>query len=167
MKRNRLSAITVVLLAVVYTMLTSRSPSNTTTSQEGGGKDAILVKDLTPQRVIGHLGHPLGTVVRVTGTALDADTTRRKADAGKAMLRIEAVNGLALDPHFLVPVDRAEKGVVKPKPGESFDYYVHEHGEFDGVVVLPSEVGIERPVITHDGFQYRARITIHKTLLEP
>jgi hypothetical protein len=113
-------------------------------------------------RVIGHLGHPLGTIVRVAGVSVDGGTTRRRVDVGKTLLRITTVNGTKLKQPFTFPFARAAKGVTKPEPGERFDYYVHEWGAFDGTVHVPESLGIDRPMIANDGFHYRPQITIHK-----
>ena len=53
----------------------------------------ISVADFGNKNVIGHLGHPLGTVVHVTGIAVDGKTTRMKRDMGKTLLEIHTVNG--------------------------------------------------------------------------
>jgi hypothetical protein len=121
----------------------------------------ILVASLENQLPVGHLGVPLGTVVRVTGKAFDGSETKLKSDAGKTLIRIVTVNGKEL----AEPVDfeflRASKSVKKPAPGEKFDYYVHEYGEIDGVVTPPKELGIEDVLVAHDGFHYRRHLTVH------
>lgn len=124
----------------------------------------ISVADFRTNNVIGHLGHPLGTVLRVTGKAVDGNTTRMKRDTGKTLLEIHTVNGEKMEKQILFEFHRASKSVAKPKPGEMFDYYVHEYGAFDGVVVPPKELDIDFPMIAHDGFYYRRNITIHKSL---
>ena len=124
---------------------------------------AVSVKQFGPSNVIGHLGKPLGTVVRITGVCLDGSKTRRRADLGKTLLEIQTVNGTKLQRPFIVPFLRAAKGIAKPKDGDAFDYYAHEWGEFDGVVTIAKELEIERPMVANDGFHYRPQITIHKS----
>lgn len=124
----------------------------------------ISVADFGNKNVIGHLGHPLGTVVHVTGIAVDGKTTRMKRDMGKTLLEIHTVNGEKLKTKASFEFRRAPKSLAKPEPGTKFEYYVHEYGAFDGVVVPPKELGIESPMVAHDGFYYRHRITIHKSL---
>ncbi len=121
------------------------------------------VKQFYSGKVIGHLGHPLGTIVRVTGVCIDGDKTRRKADLGKTLLEIRIVNGSKLEHPFVVQFSRAAKDVLKPKDGDSFDYFAHEWGEFDGIVTIPDGLGIDRPIVANDGFYYRPQITIHKS----
>ncbi|MBP3957481.1 hypothetical protein J8F10_19715 [Gemmata sp. G18] len=122
----------------------------------------VSVASLEDQLPVGHLGVPLGTVVRVTGEALDGSTTGAKADAGKTLLRIVAVNGKELAKPVVFEFLRAPKDVKEPKAGEKIDYYVHEYGEFDGVVTPPKELGIEGPLmIANDGFHYRRHLTVH------
>ena len=36
----------------------------------------ISVADFNVSKVVGHLGHPLGTIVRITGVAVDVDQYR-------------------------------------------------------------------------------------------
>ena len=114
------------------------------------------------RNVVGHLGYPHGTVLRVTGTCIDGDTTGRKADVGKTLLNIDSVNGKTLTPPAIFPFERSAKGIAKPSPGDMFDYYVHEWGTFDGIVEMPKGLGIDRPTVANDGFAYRPQITVHK-----
>ena len=123
----------------------------------------IAVKQFGRNNVIGHLGHPLGTVVRVTGICVDGETTRRRADLGKTLLEIRTVNGVSLDRPFTFEFRRAAKNVIQPSPGDDFDYYVHEWGTFDGMVSAPAEFSIERPTVANDGFHYRPQVTVHKS----
>jgi hypothetical protein len=110
---------------------------------------------------VGHLGVPLGTVVRVAGEAIDGDTLMYKAASGKTYLRIATVNGKDLEHPVDFEFARAPKDVKKPTAGEKFDYYVHEYGHFDGEVKLPKELGIKKEMIANDGFYYRRYVTVH------
>jgi|688.fasta_scaffold368044_3 hypothetical protein len=121
---------------------------------------AISVESLEAARVIGHLGHPLGSVVRVTGTAEDG---KAKGDLGKRLLKVETVNGKRLEKPVYFSFNRAAQGIDTPDSETHFDYFVHEWGSFDGEVELPKELGAEEPGIAHDGFSYRREITIHKS----
>lgn len=124
---------------------------------------AVSVKQFGTKTVIGHFGHPLGTVVRITGTCIDGDRTRRRADLGKTLLEVRTVNGKELEHPFIVPFLRAAKDVPKPVDGDRFDYYAHEWGAFDGIVSIPDEFAIDQPMVANDGFRYRPQITIHKS----
>lgn len=128
--------------------------------------DTISVTTFQQKNVIGHLGHPLGSVVRVTGTSVDGDETRSKANSGQTLLKIETVNGKQLAKPIYFTFRRAASGIDKPEFGRPFDYYVHEWGAFDGVVEPPKDLGIEYPNIANDGFHYRREITIHKTNID-
>jgi hypothetical protein len=121
---------------------------------------AISAESFETEHVIGLLGHPLGSVVRVTGTAEDGNT---KGDLGKRFLKIETVNGKRFEKPVYFAFNRAAQGVDTPDTGTRFDYFVHEWGRFDGVVELPKEVGGEELSTAHDGFSYRREITIHKS----
>ena len=123
----------------------------------------ISVDAFQPERVIGHLREPLGSIVRVTGVSVDGDETRRKADSGQTLLKIETVNGKRLEEPVYFTFRRAAEGIEKPEAGIPFDYFVHEWGSFDGVIDPPKELGIDAPIVAHDGFYYRPEITIHKS----
>ncbi len=105
----------------------------------------------------------LPSVLRVTGMSVDGDETPRKADSGQTLLKIESVNGKQLANPVYFTFRRAADGIEKPKAGKPFDYFVHEWGSFDGVIDPPEELGIEEPIVAHDGFHYRPEITIHKS----
>ena len=122
---------------------------------------ALSVTKFEGTMPVGYLGVPLGTVVRVTGVAIDGDTTRRKADAGKTLLLIEVVNDKKLPRPILFEFLRAAREVRKPAAGVRFDYYVHEYGHFDGVVEPPKELGINTLPVANDGFYYRRYVTVH------
>jgi hypothetical protein len=126
----------------------------------------VSVTEFRTSSVIGHLGHPLGTIVRVTGTAIDGNTTRVKKYSGKTLLKIQTANGHDLDSPVTFEFMRAERGIDKPKARTKFDYYVHEYGQFDGVVAPPTELNIKSSSagIPNDGFYYRRHITIHKSM---
>ena len=162
---RRISLATILafcLMAVVLAQHADRKPKGDNALPPKN--DSISVTRFNEGKVIGLLGHPLGTVVRVTGVALDGDSTRAKADSGKLLLSVETVNGTKLTKPRVFEFGRADRSVVEPKPGDTFDYYVHEYGEFDGVVEPPEELGIEYEEVAHDGFYYRPYITIHKSL---
>lgn len=126
-------------------------------AQESVKPARIPVSSFGRDNVIGYLGQPLGTFVRVTGLAVSGESTQRRADAGKTLLQVEAVDGRQLGQPITFEFQRAANGISKPAPGQRFDYVAHEWGVFDGVVQLP---GV--PAIASDGFYYRRRITIHK-----
>lgn len=126
--------------------------------QEAVKQDTVSVTQFGRSNVIGHLGKPLGTLVRVTGVAIDGDSLRLKKYSGQTLLQVETVDGRGLErraPYFLF--QRAAKEILMPLAGQRFDYIVHEWGAFDGVVQLPGE-----PAVANDGFYYHAGIAIHK-----
>jgi hypothetical protein len=130
---------------------------------EDRGTETISVKAFGLKNVIGHLGHPLGTVVRVTGTCVEVDRWCMKMDSGQTLLRVEFVDGKKLDRPYVFRFSRAAIGIAKPSPGDKFDYYVHEWGAFDGHVTIPDGLGINERIVANDGFHYRPQITIHKS----
>jgi hypothetical protein len=135
------------------------------TRQQQPAEPLISARSFSQDNVIGYLGKPLGTVVRVTGTASDGSETTMKALDGKILLNIETVDGQPLKTPARFEFLRARNEIEKPQPGDRFDYHVHEYGSFDGVVEPPRELGIKYRPVAHDGFHYRKQITIHKSNL--
>jgi hypothetical protein len=128
-------------------------------------KDAgpVSVRTFEGRPPVGYLGHPLGTVVRVTGVCIDGDLISQKLYAGKTVLRVEAVNGRKLPGPTDFFFDRAAGGVPKPKPGQRFDYTAHEYGSFDGIVRVPEEPGAARVIgVAGPSFGYQSHLEVHK-----
>jgi hypothetical protein len=127
----------------------------------------VSVQSFNQQKMpIGYLGHPLGTVVRVTGVCVDGATVS-KVWSATVVLRVETVNGgkLKQPEDFAFPWD--EKEVPKPKPQQRFDYYVHECGTFCGVVKLPKELEIDGGNVigvAAPRFHFDAKLSIHRSL---
>ena len=166
---NTITSFVLVVLAVGISSALIQQPekgSPAETKSNGSNvlaAETISVVDFTADNVIGYLGQPLGTVVRITGMALDGDSTNMKRNIGKTLLEVHKVNGKELKEKVVFDFHRAGKSVGEPKLGKNFDYYAHESGAFDGVVEPPDELGIDSPRVAHDGFYYRPRITIHKS----
>ncbi len=139
------------------------SDSSTMSAEEKSSQKPVSVKQFAAVKVIGHLGYPLGTVVRITGICVDGDRARRRADVGKTLLEIRAVNGTPLKRPFVVPFERAAVEVTKPNDGDLFDFDAHEWGTFDGIVAVPKDLGIHKPMVANDGFHYRPKVTVHKS----
>ncbi len=87
-----LLATLVAVTAFAQTQRSGKASDTETTNEVVSSNAFISVAEFTADNVIGYLGHPLGTVVRITGTAVDGDTTRRKRDRGKTLLEIHTVN---------------------------------------------------------------------------
>jgi hypothetical protein len=154
----------IVAVSVAVFAWAQDSPS---TKPKVADEDSISVESFNQKKVIGYLGQPLGTVVRVTGVSVDGATLRTKGADGKTFLRIETVNGKKLKSPVDFQVPHYEKDVQKPKPEERFDYYVHEQGEFEGVVHPPAELGLAKNgnVIGLAGpvFHYQRAVVIYKS----
>jgi hypothetical protein len=142
-----------IAIGVLITMNTKSQ-----TAPQPADPKPIHVNSLMPVP-IGFLGIPLGSVVRVTGEVIDGDTLRLKAASGYMYLRINTVDGRKLESavDFQFPDHK-----YIPKSGSKFDYYVHETGEFGGIVQIPKESGIKN--ITPQGtmFGYQPKLVIHK-----
>ena len=161
-RRPAVAVSTMILGSVLSAVALGSFALATPAPEEHPSDGTVSVKQFGSGNVIGHLGHPLGTVVRITGVCLDGSKSRRRTDSGKTLLEIRTVNGSRLERPFVVPFSRVAKGVSKPKNGEAFDYYAHEWGEFDGIVAIPKDLNIDVPQVANDGFYYRPQITIHK-----
>ncbi|MEM9701451.1 MAG: hypothetical protein AAF907_03290, partial [Planctomycetota bacterium] len=133
-------------------------------ADDGQAAKTISVRDLRTESTIGLLGKPLGTVVKVTGIAVDGDTTGWKADLGRTLLRITSVNDARLKHsvtfrYFTGNLD--DGGTFDPQPGDRFTVWVHEEGGFSGVVEMPRELrGGDRFAFAHDGFYFRSELDV-------
>jgi hypothetical protein len=121
----------------------------------------VFVESFWKQMPVGRLGVPLGTVVRVSGEAIDGSALKLKGAEGKILLRITTVNGRALSNTPAFYFERAPSSLKPPAPGEKFDYYVHEYGEFDGAVTAPAELGLNEQPLQGPGFGFQSKISIH------
>ncbi len=144
------------IIAVLLVSLGSRE----LTSSQSKAAPKIYVSDFQKDNVIGNLGFPLGTVVRITGTIFDGEEIGSKALSSETMMKVMTVNGhkIPSPPVFIHPGKKEDR----PVPGSTFDYYVHESGAFRGVVDPPQELGIQYEPIAHDGFYYHSELVIHK-----
>ena len=131
------------------------------TAKKKSSAESVSVTSFGSDNVIGLLGQPLGTVVRIQGISVDGNSTRRKADSTKTLLKISSVNGKNLDCPVLLPFERAASDMSPPVVGKTFDYYAHEWGSFDGVARIPKGIPVKSPMVAHDGFHFRHHITIH------
>ena len=157
MKTGKMPLAALAGLVALFSLTQTQAP------EKSKHEEMISVEALRPEKVRGLLGQPLGTVVRVTGESVAGDSTLPRTLAGKTILKIETVNGKRLEKPVYFPITRGPSKLAEPANGERFDYWVHEFGSFDGVVIPPKELGIETPDIAHDGFWYRPEIVIHKS----
>jgi hypothetical protein len=86
--------------------------------------------------VIGSLGCPLGSVVRVGAVVVDGVSTRRKADDGRYLLDIVEVDGKRVDG----PTRVAFSDPSKQLPADVFERYVQVTGE-PAKTLTPSIIG--------------------------
>lgn len=155
---SRRITIAIVLSVAFLVSISSDLPSNPPKPVP-----KINVSDFRVENVIGRLGHPLGTVLRITGEAMDGNETRWKRDMGATLLKVLTVNGQVLSEPQIFRFHRAYEEINKPAFKSQFDYYVHEWGAFDGAVYLPAELKTYTLIPASDGFYYHSEITIHKS----
>ena len=153
----RLILLSIASVGCVALLVGAQVPQRANPAEE----KSISVTSFMGKMPIGRLGVPLGTVVRITGVVIEKKKPHAKADEGKTFLRISTVNGKALDHPVEFEFGRAPVEVKKPSLHEKFDYYVHEYGEFDGIVVPPKELGIKDDPIAGLGFHYSSLLTLH------
>ena len=123
-----------IVLAVASLMPVMVCPPTPGQRRPKSGPESISVSRLNRGRVIGSLGRALGEVVTVEGEIADGSDTRRKADEGKLLLRVRAVNGRPLKPEVVLdfsPFPSAE--IRNPAAGAAFKYTGYETGGFSGV----------------------------------
>ena len=118
----------------------------------------MSVSKLNRSKVIGSLGRPLGEVVTIEGIVADGDYTRRNADAGETLLRVQTVNGRVLKReavfHFR-PFEGAD--MKKPTAGMKFKYVGYETGGFSG---MPDKAFDYVPRVATDGYYFSTSLVI-------
>ena len=123
--------------------------------------DASLLFRPERTKIIGGLKSPLGTVVRITGVCIDGTQTRISEYKGKLLLDIETVDDVHMDklPLYIHPAQLGAEQL--PGVGDTFDYFVHECGEFSGQVDLPPGIGPAGPEESVGHFGFKLRLKIH------
>lgn len=130
----------------------------------------LSIADLNCRPVIGRLGVPLGTLVRVHVVVVRGDDTRSKGDAGAYLVRVERVDDKPLvsppELHFVsmftepqlpsnvsglpLLLGRLEGDALEPEKqrslessfvGRSFDFRAYEVGAFDGIPSNMNDAG--------------------------
>jgi hypothetical protein len=91
-------------------------------------KRPIAYSDLSTTPVIGALGLPLGEIARVEGAYVEGKT---KADVGLLLLRVDKLNGRALDKPVVLRRG-GEEPVPATKAGQRFKLLGYETGGFVG-----------------------------------
>jgi len=130
------------------------------TSSSAGKKtkrEAISISKLNSSNVIGFLGYPLGEILTIEGIAAGGDYTRRKADAGKTLLRVQAVNGEGLKSEVIFQFASAHAGITTPAPGTRFKYVGYETGGFSG---LPEKAFDYIPRVPDSGYSFTTSFVI-------
>ena len=90
--RNTIVSIVIIAFVVGTAFALTQCASQSSRTKPAAEKETpnesekILVANFNIRAVpIGYLGHPLGTIVRVTGTAISGDATRMKKYSGKTL----------------------------------------------------------------------------------
>src|ERR1700730_17149750 len=95
---------------------------------------SIHLSELRRNRVIGSLERPLGEVITIEGIVADENYTRRKADAGELLLRVQDVNGQPLKRAVIVPSHPFQDAdITNRSAGTKFKYIGYEPGCFSGI----------------------------------
>ena len=125
-------------LSVIFTAISLMSLTTCGTAlgqgRPKGDTKPIRASELNRSKVIGSLGYALGEVVIIEGVIADENYTKRKADAGKFLLRVQAVNGKALKEEAVFEFSPfSGVGIRNPVVGARFKYTGYETGGFSGV----------------------------------
>lgn len=147
-----------VLCLSVFTVLALlgfSSPANDKSAKR------FYAEDFGKDNVIGALGYPMGTVVRITGKSLGEDKSHMKAYEGVTWLEIESVNGKKLERpikrfHYRF-IDSSYSTAESPvlEEGAPFDFYVYETCGYNGFVQMPDELKLELlPGLAGRGFRF-------------
>lgn len=126
-----------LLLHLIVSLLTAGATWSVAAAQDQRTRPntkPIHVSRLNSSNVIGSLGRPLGEVVTIEGIAADENYTRRKADTGEILLRVQAVNGKALKREAILACHHYRGAEMKkPSAGMKFKYVGYETGGFSGI----------------------------------
>ena len=92
----------------------------------------IPIDEVRKRGILGDLGHPLGTIVRVEGEVIAWEGKYGKASESETLLHMETVNGTKLEQGVIFFYRGAEAD--KPKVGDKLKYIGYETGRFEGLV---------------------------------
>lgn len=126
----------------------------------------FYAEDIQRGKLIGVLGYPMGTVVRITGKSLGKDQSGAKSLEGVTWLEVESINGKKLERsirrfqyHGISGFYSAQESPVLEK-GEPFDFYVYETCGYHGLVDIPKE--LDRELTAHiAGVPFSFDISLH------
>jgi hypothetical protein len=128
------------------------------------GEKTLTLPDLGRCRIIGTLGKPLGTVVRIDGAAVDDGYRRLKSDEGETLLKIEKVDGRKPAGEVIIRLmPSALASITCPKTGQRFSLIGYETGGFTGI---PGEAFKYIPQAATAGFQFETHFEALKDCLK-
>lgn len=154
MKRAAIGSCLLLSVATLSASLGRHSSGSQTDSP-------ITFKELDDRGIEGTLGHPLGTVMEVSGRVV-ANTSRAKGDVDEPFfLRIEEVDGHKLyQPRLFsctaMPLVRSAPDL---KVGDTFRCIGYESGGFQGT---PGDVFKHVPVAATKGFGFAVNFAVVK-----
>lgn len=121
-------------------------------------RGAISASSLNSEKVIGSLGRSLGEVVTVEGLVADENYTRRKAESGELLLRVQAVNGKMLRREVLFPFSSFPSANIRnPPAGTKFKYTGYETGGFTGI---PEKAFNYVPRVSTTGYSFSTSFVV-------
>lgn len=126
-------------------------------------KEKIGIEEFDGNKVlIGKLGKPFGTVVRVTCRDFvpTVDQRRTKGEWWKELVEITAIEGKQLEPPIPIKWSVFMTGsVAKPAAGETLEVLGYESGQFEGT---PPEVFEHVPPVADVGFHFASHFVALK-----
>ncbi|SRR5260370_1176676 len=118
----------------------------------------IHVSTLNRNKVIGSLQRALGEVINIEGLVADENYTRKKADTGELLLRVQAVNGKRLKREVILPFSPFPGADLKnPSVGSKFKYIGYETGGFSGT---PEKAFDYLPRAATTGYYFRSSFVV-------
>ena len=104
-------------------------------TQAGKQQAKLHYTELAPDRIIGSLGKPLGTIVKIQGTLISGDKLRLKAMSGKTLLEVTSVDGQRLREKIVLEFDIPMWAAIdKPEVGNKIRYLGYETGRMSGIL---------------------------------
>ncbi|MGV3605853.1 MAG: hypothetical protein ACO1RA_05555 [Planctomycetaceae bacterium] len=144
---------TLVTLVSLFVAIYVSLKLGTSLLGEDNPKNTIHVSSLGTSKVIGNLGHPLGTVVRAKGKGLGIVQDRESRYSGAVEIEILEVEGTRLKKPVKFHLWISNRKLRTPDKGDAVDYYLYETGGWTGIVKTPP--GVENPTSLYPGHAFR------------
>jgi hypothetical protein len=124
-----------------------------------GGDPSMKTTTLIPV-----LRQGFGAIVTVSGTLVDDTHTRRRADAGKILLRVNTVNDRKIETEVIIPLKTFSfAGTPLPAIGSMVTLRGYETGGFRGI---PRAAFADIPIVATDEHAFESHFQVTKVIGE-